>query len=218
MVILSEADKAIYFPDVCQTGDALTGLIRRAENFVQSAWGTDRPLAKQQFVEYRDWGRFAWLRQGLAQQWSPHQAGMWGRNGGAGDEVLWLWNSPVELVDPAPAIRYKGASHSWGRFTTIEWQTLEPDSYALTAEGRLSLGTPHSVHEIEVTYTAGFDFSVETQDVINIKIATGMVLTRLARTDPDATKNQDLTIEPFQQWIQSVLLPVQKYRRRTGIG
>lgn len=218
MAILTEADKSIYFPDVCQTDDALTGLIRRAENFVQSGLGSDRPLQRQQFIERKDWGQFAGLRQGLAQQWSPHQAGLWGRNGHYGEELVWLANFPVELEDPAPVVRYKGMDRSWGRSNVLDWQTLDTDSYEITADGRLTIASANTIASLEVTYTAGFDFEVESSDVINIKIATGMVLTRLARTDPDATKNQDLTLEPFQEWIESVLNPVQRYRRRVGIG
>ena len=71
---------------------------------------------------------------------------------------------------------------------------------------------------LEVTYTAGYDFTQETPDTIALKIAAGLLLQRLARTDPDATKNQDLTLEPLHQYFQSVLLPVQRYRRRVGVG
>lgn len=214
MPILSVDDKDLYFPDVCQTGTALENLILRAENFVQSGYGSDRPLERKAYVEYRDWGVNSMsMRGGLAQQWSPHWAGV-----PVSDSTLWLNNAPVELVDPAPVIRYQGSDSKWGRLQTVDWEVLSPDYYDLSAEGRLNIASSFRIRQLEISYTAGFDFAVETSDTITIKIATGMILVRLARTDPDATRNQDLTLEPFQDWIKTVLMPIQKYRRRGGVG
>lgn len=211
MAILTAADKDLYFPDVCQSGDALVGLMARAENFLQSAWGTDRMLERRSFTEYRDFGRMS--------DRCYDQPYHYGARGHLNYRHLWLSNFPVELADPAPVIRYKGRiNQGFGRGALLEWQTLEPSAYELTVDGRLDLGMSLDIAALEVTYTAGYDFTQETPDTIALKIAAGLLLQRLARTDPDATKNQDLTLEPLHQYFQSVLLPVQRYRRRVGVG
>lgn len=150
MSILTPADQSVWFPEVQISGNALVAAIRRAQLTAESAKGANRPLERHQIKEVKR------VYEG-------------GCN---------LSRIPIALIPlPLIEIRYGGYIDGWRRGITLtEWETISAEEYALDTEsGRLTL-LNHEAIEVRATYTAGFDFSENSQAVNEIKAAVAAIL------------------------------------------
>lgn len=163
MAILSLADLAIYAPTVTITGPALTGAILRAQILAEGPMGAHRPLELQQFIETKR------LNVKLG--------------------TCLLSYTPVAVV-PAPVIEIRQGNYvdSYGREHGItDWEVVSANGYQIDPEtstlnlllgslddyGRLSARYPN---EARLTYTSGFDFTLSTTKINEIKAAVGAIL------------------------------------------
>lgn len=161
-MILTEADKAIYFPEVALTGSSLLGAIYRACVIAESVQGAGRPLEQQSHTEVLRLNRLL--------------------------QTCTLTRSPIAST-PAPVIEARTGNFrdGFGRpVPLMSWATLNTDDYGLDYETGLvflsrftpsyfgRLGTPAT--EVRATYTAGFDFATDTPEVRTIKSAVAEIL------------------------------------------
>lgn len=149
MPILTPSDKPIYFPDITLTGDALMGAILRAQSLAESNMGCDRPLEKSPFKEVL----------------SVHS-----------NLSAWLSVAPIDESDFHVDARTGGHKDGFGRTVPKSaWFPLVESDYAIDAStGAIRLGL--QVTEVRVTYTAGFDFTVDTPEIKRIKSAIAAIL------------------------------------------
>lgn len=159
-MILTAADKPLYFPDCPLSGSALTAAIARAQMTAESAKGANRPLELQAFSEIRPISRTS--------------------------QTCQLSRFPVvELPAPVLKARSRGFKDGFGRIApATDWQALSADSYTIDYE----TGAVHLVHtsfgrgwntpltELQATYSSGFDFSIVTPETQAIKSAVATIL------------------------------------------
>lgn len=210
-MILTEADKPIYFPDIALTGPTLLGAIYRACAIAESVQGAGRPLEQQPHTEILRLNRLL--------------------------QTCTLKAMPIASL-PAPIIEARTGNFrdGFGRPVPLApWAMLSEDDYNLDYEtGLLSLsrytasyfgriGTPAT--EIRATYTAGFDFAVDTKDVRAIKIAVASILR--FQNSPNFQGLGEVRVEGeysvrYTAIVpgtvpDALLLPLRKYRPRSGV-
>lgn len=152
MAILTEADKAVYFPSVTLAGDALDGAIALTQSLIEAAVG--RPLELTAFHENKAVN--------------------------AATQTVQLSYVPVAL-DPAPVLRTRldPALNRYRRpINAGEWSDpLSEGDYELDAvTGYLRLSGAAALH-IQADYTAGLNFSLSTPPILALKAAAGSALT-----------------------------------------
>jgi hypothetical protein len=151
-MILTLADKPLYFPDLNLSGRYLSAAILRAQVTAESALGANRPLPLQQHTEVKPLNRRL--------------------------QTCQLSRCPI-IADPAPTIeaRCGNTVDGWGRtHPASRWQLLEATQYAIELEtGRLMLHSDFT--EIRATYTSGFDFTQDDNPKVQeIKTAVASIL------------------------------------------
>lgn len=160
MAILTPSEKNLYFPDCPISGTGLVAAIARAQMTAESAKGCNRPLELQAFTEVRRLNR------------SLHSCQ--------------LTRFPIALT-PTPIVeaRCGGFKDGFGRSHPVTpWQTLTAEQYTLDYEtGQLHLLASSELgfvglifSEVRSTYTSGFDFSLATPKVLEIKAAVAAIL------------------------------------------
>ena len=210
-MILTEADKPIYFPDIPLHGPTLLGAIYRACTIAESVQGAGRPLEQQSHTELLRLNRLL--------------------------QTCTLTRSPI-VETPAPIIEARTGNFrdGFGRPVPLApWATLSSDDYVLDYEtGLLSLsrytasyfgriGTPAT--EVRATYTAGFDFAVDTPEVRAIKIAVASILRfqnspsfqGLGEVRVEGEYSVRYTATVPGSVPDALLLPLRKYRPRSGV-
>ena len=161
MPVLSETDKDIYFPSIELTGMALEVAIANAQRLAESNFGAGRPLEVTEFTE-------------IVQIADVVQSGQFSY-------------VPV-LADPAPVIqtRIRGRT-TYGRHKGVSnWYTLPEESYILDIDGRFHLNSNYAgdfgrtgyywADEAQLTYSSGFDFTVDSHEIQQIKTAVASIL------------------------------------------
>ncbi|MGL4947082.1 MAG: hypothetical protein ACRC4X_05390 [Cetobacterium sp.] len=91
----------------------------------------------------------------------------------------------ADLPAPIVKVRHGQPANRWGRFHGVTpWYFLDDPQYWIEENGKIHLHISHNfswghevgssnVTELEVTYTAGFDFTQDTPDVRLIKAVVG---------------------------------------------
>lgn len=200
MPILIAADQPTYFPNVAQSGAALTGLLAVAQSLCESSWGANRPLDQQQFTEIISINPLT-------------------RTGN-------LPNVPV-LSSPAPVVSVRVSRDSWGRVTTSSWFTLDSGGFSVDYEiGQLNLFSMAT--EAKVSYTAGFDFTQTSQEIQTIKAIAGVVVDWAARrfygqldsylSNPPAGAVESFNMVRPDTYLEVALRPLKKYAPRKSYG
>lgn len=200
MAILTAADQATYFPNVTQSGAALAGLLAVAQSLCESSWGANRPLDKQSFTE-------------IITINPKFRIGS-------------LSYNPVSST-PTPTVATRRYTDSWGRTISTDWYVLDAGSFSIDYEiGQLNLFNP--VSEARVTYTAGFDFALTTQEVVNIKAIAGVVVDWASRRfygQLDSYLNNEIgaPVQSFNmvapdRYLETILRPLKKYAPRKSYG
>lgn len=163
MAILTSSDISIYAPSVTLEGDALTGVITQAQALAESSLGANRPLELTEFTEVKRVNRSL---QTVYLSYFPVAA------------------SPVPLL----SVRFGNVRSRFGRPVGIsDWHELSADDYELDPTGQLNLSqssafwaravsTGSVSTEIKATYIAGFDFTVDSYEVRQIKSVVGSVI------------------------------------------
>jgi hypothetical protein len=163
MAILTLTDRALYFPDCPVSGAALVAAIARAQMTAESAKGCNRPLELQPYTETK--------KLNVATQ------------------TCKLSRVPI-AISPLPVIeaRQGKIKDGFGRHLPVgDWITLDAAGYELDLQtGLLSLnvssdrgfstGLGQLLTEIKATYTTGFDFTIDTPQVQDIKAAVAAIL------------------------------------------
>lgn len=205
MAILSLIDKATYFPDVTITDSALHGAIIRATTIAEGANGANRPLEQQSITQIVPVNRTL--------------------------QTCYLSRFPI-AVTPSPQIeaRMGKTRDGFGRGVPLSrWLKLSPDDYFVDYEtGGLSLYTSYSSvgwTEIKATYTAGFDFSLNTPDTRAIKSCVAAIMSHQLSNSYQGISSVKIPDEieiSYASGIsatatipESLLLPLQKYRPRS---
>jgi hypothetical protein len=200
MPILTAADQPTYFPNVTQSGAALSGLLAVAQSLCESSWGANRPLDKQSFTE-------------IITINPKFRIGS-------------LSYNPVSST-PTPIVQVRRHTDSWGRIMITDWFTLDSGSFSIDFEiGQLNLFSVAT--EAKVTYTAGFDFTLTTQEVVNIKAIAGVVVDWAARRfygqlDSYLNNETGAPIQSFNmvapdRYLETILRPLKKYSPRKSYG
>lgn len=166
MPILSLDDMAIYAPGVSVTDDAyLTGLIARVQAFAESSAGANRTLEATEYTEYYDIG----IGRSVAD--------------------FYLKHFPV-LTTPTPVFQNRIGS---------QWVDLVSPDQSVDASGRVEISSIYSAGNFSISfnvafpclqvraiYTAGFDFTASTQDVLSIKAIAGNLAQVIFQADGGA--------------------------------
>lgn len=151
-MILTSADKLLYFPDLNLSGSYLSAAILRAQVTAEGALGANRPLSLQQYTEIKPLNRRL--------------------------QTCQLSRCPI-VANPTPTIeaRCGNTVDGWGRtHPATRWQLLEAAQYRIEFEtGRLMLNSGFT--EIRATYTSGFDFTGDDDPKVReIKTAVASIL------------------------------------------
>lgn len=202
MSILTEIDRAIYFPDVPLQGEALDGLIQRAQMLAEGPQGANRPLEITPFKEI--------VRMNVSLQTAR------------------LTFAPLALT-PAPVVEARRKTHrdNFGRVhPTTAWVTLtEGEGYIideesgeihLSLDSQLGFGRSVFFTELRVTYTSGFDTTQDTYEVRQLKAAVGSILNWLGTHSNERYMLRDeVTGVTFSESRKDLpidyLLPLRKY-------
>lgn len=209
-MILTEADKAIYFPDIALSGPTLLGAIYRACAIAESTQGAGRPLEQQSHTEILRVNRLL--------------------------QTCTLTRSPITSI-PTPTIEARTGNFrdGYGRpVPLMPWALLSEDDSVLDYETGLvslsrytaayfgRLGTPAT--EVRATYTTGFDFTVSSPEVRAIKSAVAEILRfqnspnhkGLGEVRVEGEYSIRYTATTPGQVPDALLLPLRKYRPRSG--
>jgi hypothetical protein len=201
MTILTEADKAAYFPSVTQTSVALQGLIHVTQALCEGSYGANRALEQQTHTEIVDVipiERFAYLSR----------------------------YPVVSLSEVQVRRRSNRFGDGWGRQSLMQWLTLASDQYLLDIEtGRLNFY--EFATEARVTYVSGFDFGGSDQTARQIKAIAGVVLTYMANNyygglnshliNPATGTAESFNYAAIDNYLTAALSPLKRYiPRRSG--
>ena len=167
MAILTEADRAIFFPRVTATGNELTGLILATQTMIESKIG--RTLDIKNYVQTTK----------------------------TVNAIAQIQYTPVVTITKVETRQLRRNPYSYTRSFSSRnsWVEILPEGYEFDEEAQvielLSSGSyldlPQSEIQIRVTYPAGFDFTDNTDtDVLKIKSIAGQMLQFVAL--PSATK------------------------------
>lgn len=154
MPILTEADRAIYFPDVTLSESALVGACYAAQALAESNMGANRPLELMQHTEVVSVANYS----------------------------CQLSRFPIhESQPPIISARCGGRRDGFGRVAPVSpFFPLKSSDYILDAEsGRIDLWGctgGGGITSLRITYTTGFDFSQDNSDVRAIKSALAALL------------------------------------------
>lgn len=201
MAILVPSEKDIYFPHVNLVGDALTGAIRRAQMVAEGYWGANRPLELTSFTEIKS----------LSHNYQTAQ----------------LTYVPVKTT-PVPTVEVRlgkftdgfgrsFAPNEWTAIAATEWQ-LEYDigEFFLKSQNQLYRST-----EIKVSYTAGFDFSIDSPEIREIKAAVGGILSYLESLPGKHVTNLNAVgityTGEFGKFPEYLLLPLRRHLPRISV-
>lgn len=167
MAILTEADRAIFFPRVTATGNELTGLILATQTMIESKIG--RTLDIKNYVQTTK------TVNAIAQiQYTP---------------VVEITKVETRQLrrNPYSYTRSFSSRNSWVEMPTDGYEFDEENQRIELLSSGSYLDSPQNEIEIRVTYTAGFDFTDNTDtDVLKIKSVAGQMLQFIGL--PSATK------------------------------
>ena len=146
MTILTEADKAIFFPRVAATGNELTGLILATQTMIEAKIG--RTLEIKNYVQTTK------TVNAIAQiQYTPVVAI-------TKVETRQLRRNPYSYT------RSFSSRNSWVEMPTDGYEFDEENQRIELLSSGSYLDSPQSKIEIRITYTAGFDFTDNTEEDI----------------------------------------------------
>lgn len=213
-MILSESDCLIYAPSVEQTGEILLGSILQVQAIIESKIG--RSLEMTEYTEKKSLNR----------------------------ELQNTYLSYFPIVNPpVPTVKIRSGNtltRSRQGVPISDWQELTEDEYTLDSDGLINLNM-ESIHqnylsyfygyneykfnkistEIEVTYSAGVNFTLNTSEVKMLKAAAGAIL---AYIDSPNFKGVSSLEVPFREFKisysssspatvpDSLFLPFMKYK------
>lgn len=194
-MILQPSDKAMYFPSVCLEGSALLGAIRMAEAIAQSADGSNRYLEIKPYTLLK-------------------------KNTQLTTEV-YLEYTP--LVPDSLTIEYRQGccNDTWGRsIGAVPLTELPTDQYSVE-NSIVTFNNPQAYSEVKLKYSAGFDFTVESDDTILIKSCIGAILEyRQSLLGQGVVRHDGLGISlskgiPSVNFPPELLIPLKRYKPRT---
>lgn len=162
MAIL-ESDDPLIPPSLASLGEPqLTNAIAQAQRMAESTMGAGRPLELTAFTEILP----------VSKVMQSAQLAYW----------------PI-ASDPVPVIEIRQATTTvYGRAQGVsDWHTLSADEYILDADGKLNLqrgltgsgfnrSALFNADEVRAMYTSGFDFSVSSYEVDQIKGAIASIM------------------------------------------
>jgi hypothetical protein len=198
MAILTSSDEPKYF-QLAATGAELEGLLIIAQAMCESTYGADRPLEITTFTDIVD----IYPASGIAL----------------------IKRSPVIAVS---SVSVRRKVNNFGS-SSSEWQLLTSNEYSVDTEINQvninyadnwgMLGSRRSPMQAKITYTSGFDFSTDTQEVNAIKSICGRIASYMAM--PIAIGRANITdAVGFQSYVATnqflgiFLTPLAKYKPR----
>ena len=167
MTILTEADKPIFFPSVSASGNALTGLILATQAIIESKIG--RTLDIKSYTQTTK----------------------------TVNAIARFQYTPVVSITKVETrqLRQNPYSYTQSFSSRQSWVEVPPESYYFDQENQVIeflyangfLNGDRNQVEIKLTYTAGFDFTNNSNtDVLKIKSIAGQMLQFIGL--PSATK------------------------------
>ncbi len=193
-MILTLDDKPIFFPSIDLEESTLLGYLVRAQAIAESSQGANRPLELQQHIANLEIPASLFfldntpisldslpiIEQKISQNPYPHTFGY--------DAPIFyhrsLYNrlSPLayRVVIPAYPQDISPIDQAFG----LNWRLIDPVQYWIEPKsGRVELRYWAIASSLRITYYGGYDFSINTPDVLAIKSAVAAILKYLLFSD-----------------------------------